>query len=398
MTWWTKAALPGALLVLHNAQRLAPVPLFEELRARLATDYVGVGNLFGAYLLIYALANLPAGLLADKVNNKHLMMMGVTLSLAASAVFAFARSYPVAFASRLLLGLASAFLYVPAVRYVVTSFPKEKRGLVMGYVEVGAGIGMILSLTLLPLLAREWDLLSAFLMLPILALLILVGLIFGLSSEQPEPTVSIRARFLSLGVNRSFWYLLTYFFLGMLAHYAVIGWLPTFLRNAFGYSAVRAGLASALVTIALVVGSPLAGMLSDRLRSRTSVLLLGSILSVVAFVLFLLSPGPGVVLGAALLSGIAMAFTIPVLVILVGEAFGSSGAGLAVSAAVTTGQIASSLSGMLFGYVLQTRSSFVAVWGLALVIAAGSIPFLLTAIRGLKESKCSQSSGKASCH
>jgi predicted MFS family arabinose efflux permease len=224
-------------------------------------------------------------------------------------------------------------------------------------------------------------------MLPVLALLILVGLFFGLSSEQPEPGVSIRARFLSLGVNRSFWYLLTYFFLGMLAHYAVLAWLPTFLRNAFGYSAVRAGLASTLVTIALVVGSPLAGMLSDRLRSRTSVLLLGSILSAVAFALFLFSPGPGVALGAALLSGIGMAFTIPVLVILVGEAFGSSGAGLAVSAAVTTGQIASSLSGMLFGYVLQTRSSFVAVWGLALVIAAGSIPFLLLAVGAIKASK-----------
>ena len=186
MAGWTKAALPGALLVLHNAQRLAPVPLFEELRARLGTDYVGVGNLFGAYLLIYALANLPAGLLADRVNNKHLMMMGVALSLAASAVFAFARSYPVALASRLLLGLASAFLYVPAVRYVVTSFPKEKRGLVMGFVEVGAGIGMILSLTLLPLLARELDLLSAFLMLPVLALLILVGLILGSHPSDPN--------------------------------------------------------------------------------------------------------------------------------------------------------------------------------------------------------------------
>ena len=53
MRKWLSVAVLGSLLVLHNAQRLAPVPLFDELRLRLGTDYVGVGNLFGAYLLAY---------------------------------------------------------------------------------------------------------------------------------------------------------------------------------------------------------------------------------------------------------------------------------------------------------------------------------------------------------
>jgi hypothetical protein len=71
--------------------------------------------------------------------------------------------------------------------------------------------------------------------------------------------------------------------------------------------------------------------------------------------------------------------------IVIGETFGSGGAGLAVSVAVMTGQIASSLSGMVFGYVLQTRGTFTAVWGLALVFAAGSIPFLVAANRIMKK-------------
>jgi hypothetical protein len=43
-----------------------------------------------------------------------------------------------------------------------------------------------------------------------------------------------------------------------------------------------------------------------------------------------------------------MAFTIPVLIMFVGETFGATGAGLAVSVAVMAGQIASSLSGGCF--------------------------------------------------
>lgn len=384
---WVKTAVPVALLVLHNAQRLAPVPLFEELRVHLATDYVGVGNLFGAYLLPYALSNIPAGMLADKVNTKHLVTMGVTLGLIASVGFAFAGSYPVALLSRIVLGVAGALIYVPTVRYVVTSFPREKRGSVMGFVEVGAGIGMVFSLTLLPLLAKEFDLLKAFLLLPVLAAVVLGGVLLGLPSGQAVGIPSARTGILVLAGNRCLWYLVTYFFLGMLAHYCVMGWLPTFLRIDFGYSSVKAGLVTTLVTIALIVGSPIAGMLSDRFGARAPVLLCGSMMSVIGFALLLVGRDPKMVIAAALISGMSMAFTIPVLIILVGETFEAVGAGLAVSVAAMTGQIASSFSGMLFGYVFQTRNTFMAVWGLALMIAAGSIPFLLRAATIIKRRK-----------
>jgi predicted MFS family arabinose efflux permease len=384
MKWWAKAIIPGALLVLHNAQRLAPVPLFDELRLQLATDYVGVGNLFGAYLLTYAVANIPVGILADRVDNKRLLTVGSALSLVASIAFALAKDYPLALASRLALGIAGALAYVPAVRYVVISFPQEKRASAMGFVQVGAGVGMFLALTLLPLLTREFDLRSAFLMLPLFSALVLGAVLFGVAREQPPARGSFRATLLTLGSTRSLWYLLVYFFLGMLAHYSVLGWLPTFLRSHFHYSAVQAGWISTIVTLALVVGSPFGGILSDRLGTRTVILLCGSVLSVVSFILFLISPNAQVVMGAAVLAGVSLAFTVPVLMILVGEISEPSSAGLAVSVAATTGQIASSFSGFVFGYALQRSQSFAAVWGLALVLAAGGIPFLLGAMKQIR--------------
>jgi len=82
-------------------------------------------------------------------------------------------------------------------------------------------------------------------------------------------------------------------------------------------------------------------------------------------------------MAAALLAGVSMAFSIPVLIILVGETFGSAGAGLAVSVVGAVGQISSSISGFFFGYTLQASGTSAAVRGLALVFAAGRIPFLL---------------------
>ena len=381
MNWWAKALIPGSLLVLHNAQRLAPVPLFDELRLHFATDYVGVGNLFGAYLLTYAVFNIPAGILADRIDNKYLLAMGAGLSLLASLSFAMAKDYPVALASRLALGISGAFIYVPSVRYVVVSFPKERRASAMGFVEVGAGVGMFLALTLLPWLTKEFDLRRAFLVLPLFAALVLATVLLGLSRQRPQGKVSFRAGLITLGSTPALGYLVTYFFLGMLAHYSVLGWLPTFLRTNFSYSAVHAGLISTLVTLALVVGSPFAGILSDRLGTRTLILLFGSAMSVVSFILFLAAQDPRVAIGAALLAGLSMAFTIPVLMILVGEMSEPSGAGLTVSVASTTGQVSSAFSGFVFGYALQTSQSFSVVWGMALIIAAGGIPFLFIAMK-----------------
>ena len=43
------------MLVVHNAQRLSVVPVFDALRGRYGIDYAGVGTLFAAYVLGYAI-------------------------------------------------------------------------------------------------------------------------------------------------------------------------------------------------------------------------------------------------------------------------------------------------------------------------------------------------------
>ena len=379
MPTWATVTVLCSLLALHNAQRMAPVALYEELKVRLSVDYVGVGNLFGAYLIAYAVCNIPAGMLADRFDARRLVAVGAVLSVAASAVFATATSYPIAIAARMILGLAGALIYIPSVRSVVANFPKAKRGTVMGFLEMGAGAGQILSLTLLPFLAGQWDLARAFLALPAFGVLVLAGVLLVLPSSRPVVSANSGGRLLQLARSSRFWNLIVFHFLGMLAIYAISGWLPTFARVDFGYTAVQAGLVGALVNVSLSLFSPLAGVISDRMRSRPPVLLAGAILMAACLAVLAISRDPTVLLVTAFLAGVSAAFSIPVVVIYVGESFSAAGAGLAVSVAGTIGQVASSLSGPLFGYTLETTGTFVAVWGLALATAVLRIPFLFGA-------------------
>ncbi len=377
MNRWVMTLVLCFVVVLHNAQRLAPVPLITELCQRLSVDYMGAGNLFSAFLFGTALANMPVGILADRYASKWLITTGAVLGIILSAVFALTQTYWIALAVRFGLGAASSLLFVPTLRFVVSAFPKEIRGSTMGFIQVGTGVGMVFSLTMLPAITGWFDLTRAFLSLPIVAACVLVGVVLGLPPTRPESKPMIWKQIGTLARCGPFWHMSAFHFLTMLTVYAVMGWLPTFLRIDFGYSATQAGINSSLVNVMMALSSPLAGYVSDRTGSRTPIMVFGSLLSVGCFAVLMVSGSKVFILITALLMGLSMALTIPLAQVLVGEAFSGIGSGLAVSATNTAGRIAASLPGAVGGYILQTTGTFTAVWGLALIFGAARIPFLL---------------------
>lgn len=382
MNRWLATGVLCAVVTLHNAQRLAPVPLLTEFCQRLNVDYVGAGNLFGAFLFGTAVANIPVGILADRYGSKGLIAAGAALGLILSAIFALTQNYWIALAARFGLGAAGSLLFVPTLRYIVSSFPKETRGSAMGFMQVGSGMGMVFSLTILPLLSSRFDLTKTFLVLPALATFILVLVLFGLRAARPASKPVVWKQIGDLARCGPFWHLSAFHFLTMLSVYAVMGWLPTFLRLDFGYSATQAGVISALVNVAFAFFSPLAGHASDRLGARTPIMVFGSLLSMGCFAVFIVSGHPVMILMAVVLMGLSMALTIPLSQVLVGETFSGIGSGLAVSATNTAGRIGASLPGMVGGFILQASGTFAAVWGLALLFGGARIPFLIAVREG----------------
>ena len=377
MSGWFTTLILVFVVVLHNAQRLAPVPLLTELCERLSVDYVGAGNLFSAFLFGTALANIPVGILADRYGSKYLIAVGALLGLLLSTLFALTDNYWVALASRFGLGATSSLLFVPTIRYVVSAFPKERRGATMGFIQVGTGVGMLFSLSVLPILFERFQLTTAFMVLPVLAALILVLILVGIRPVRPEAKPVIWNQIGTLARSGQFWHLSAFQFLTMLSVYVVLGWLPTFLRIDFGFSATRAGVISSMVNLSMAISAPLTGYISDRLGSRTPIMIVGSMLSVACFGVFMWSGSIVMIFISIILLGISMALTIPLSQVMVGELFQNIGSGLAVSATNTSGRIAASIPGVVGGYILQITGSFTGVWGLALLFGAGRIPFLL---------------------
>ena len=374
MRKWPAVAVLSSNLALHNMQRFAPVTLYDEFRALWSTDYTGAGGLFAAYLIAYAIMLFPMGMLADRIDNRKLLMFGAGLNLISSVLFALSPNLTLGIVARMLLGVSGAFLYVPSVRYVVTTFDQNTRGKVMGWVQSGAGIGQVAGLTLIPLAAGHAGLTAAFLMPAVLAALVLAGQFLRLqSSRSSGKKQQAMGAILNTDGFKPF---LAFVFLAFMSSYAISGWLPTYLRHDFGFDATEAGLAASLSAIALAICSPLAGALSDRLGARKPVLLAGSAVSLVCFWIMATSHDVRIIVLAALLKGAASAMIVPVSQMFAGETFAAAGAGVAVGFSSTTAQLASSASGPFFGFTLDATGNFSVLWSTALGCVVMSMLFI----------------------
>src|SRR3954454_3879133 len=162
-------ALLAAMLVVHNAQRTGVVPLFTDLQSRFGVDYGGVGTLFAAYVLGYAIFQAIAGLVGDRFNARTLLLTGLAFSTLFSALFAGTHNYELALVARFLLGATGAFLYTPSMKLGITLFAREERGRVMGLLQSGAGLGAVGALILVPIGVERLGMTGGLFTLPLFA-------------------------------------------------------------------------------------------------------------------------------------------------------------------------------------------------------------------------------------
>lgn len=374
---WSTMLILMSALALHNGLRIGPVPLVDELRARYGVDYTGVGNVIGAYTFAYAFAQLTAGLLTDRFGPKRLLLVGLTLAAVGSALFAVTAAYPVAVAARLVMGTAGGFLYTPTLAYTFAAFDPRLRGRAMGFAEAGVGAGQILAVLLLPVAFTTLGLVPAFLSLPVVAVTLWLAVALGLRPIHPERRQG-RGHFVALAGDRDFWLVLIgVAFVGMLAQIATLAWMPTYLRQTYGYGPVAAGISTGIVVAGLMVFSPLFGVLSDRLTARRPVLLGGSALALLGWGVLLTTHSAWVAIAAAFLVSASMAATIPMQIVFVSERFAAVGAGTAIGLVNTGGQMASSIGGPLYGAMLDGGLGFGAVWGTAAALGVARIVAVL---------------------
>ena len=256
-----------------------------------------------AQLVVYALMQVPVGVLIDRYGSRRLIVTGALVMAAAQVAFAFSQTLPTAISARVLLGIGDALVFISVMRLVPAWFPPARSGTVttavgpmnsLGFVVSGVAFAAVLTaLGWTPsfLLAASVSLFSA-----------LIVLVLVRDSPHPRPprfplaralgvaVRDLRAAWQEAGTRLAFWLNFLCLFPGMM--FGVMWGFPFLVVG----ESVSPGLAGALLTVLAVSGvvyGVTVGPLVNRHpyhRSRIGIGLVGLVAAVWGAVL--LWPGP----------------------------------------------------------------------------------------------------------
>jgi MFS family permease len=123
--------------------------LVDPIRKDLAISDTQVSLLIGtAFAVIYGIAGIPLGYLADRLSRRTLIFAGVLIWSAATLFCGLAQSYHQLFLGRILVGLGEAVLSPAAISLISDYFPPNRRGSAVGIYLGGIAVGIGSSLVI----------------------------------------------------------------------------------------------------------------------------------------------------------------------------------------------------------------------------------------------------------
>ncbi|MCV7197363.1 MFS transporter [Mycobacterium angelicum] len=96
-------------------------------------------------VIVYTVAQVPAGLLLDRFGSKMLISAGALVMAIGQFVLAFAISMPVAIGARAVVGLGDALTFISVVKLASYWFPPSRVPLVTQLTFIGGQLGQVLS-------------------------------------------------------------------------------------------------------------------------------------------------------------------------------------------------------------------------------------------------------------
>lgn len=280
--WYAVTVLCLALIVSFT-DRLVINLVVDPIRGDLGLSDIQISFLQGAgFAVIFALAGLPSGRLADAVHRRNLIMAGISIWSAATMCCGLAPDFWSFFAARVVVGLGEAALIPAASSLIIDLFSPKRRGLALGLFSLGAtfGTGTALFVGGLVLLWSSQGHLAGLPFIGTLApwrqLFFVVGLpgivLLPFLAAITEPARNHSAGLLPLSgvvirlIANNGAVLRVCLVKGALGagDYALISWLPTLLQRSYAMSPLEAGgMVAASITISGVIASVGGGALSD---------------------------------------------------------------------------------------------------------------------------------------
>lgn len=275
---WTLVALLWGVGLLNylDRQMLATMRPAMQVDIKALQSATNFGYLMGIFLWIYGLMSPVAGLIADKINRKWLIIVSLLVWSGVTFGMGYATTYDQLYWLRAAMGVSEA-LYLPAGLALIADFHTDKtRSLAIGIHMTGLYLGSALGgFGATVAAAYTWHItFHSFGLIGMIYALILVFLLREKKDHViPKKIVESRptnrsSLFKGLAVlfsNSAFWVILMYFAIPSLPGWATKNWLPTLFAHNLGMPMAKAGpLSTITIAASSFAGVIIGGIISDK--------------------------------------------------------------------------------------------------------------------------------------
>ena len=281
------------------------------------------GALMAVFLWIYGIVSPFAGVVADRVSRKKLVVGSLFVWSAVTYLMGYASDFTQLYWLRALMGVSEA-LYIPSALSLIADWHEGKsRSLAIGIHMTGLYVGQAVGGFGATIAATfSWH--STFYWFGIIGIAYSVVLALLLHDKpkaaaavaaSPNPATLMKKESLWRGLSVvlstwAFWVILIYFAVPSLPGWATKNWLPTLFADSLGLDMAQAGPMSTItIAASSFVGVLLGGVMSDKwvlrnIRGRIYTSAIGLGMTIPALVLLGFGHSVVAVVGAGMLFGI----------------------------------------------------------------------------------------------
>lgn len=241
-----------------------------------------VGAISSAFLLSYALLQVPVGALIDRLGTKVTYIWSVIIWSLASMATAIANSFGMLYVFRLILGVGEAPAFPAATKTAADWIPRKQRGIATGFFTAGVNMGSAVALPLVAWIVTDFGWKTSFVVTGLIGFVWLIFWLVFYKDRNVNPRVNEAERALieagtenaaveeqkvpfgQLLARKSTWGLVLGYFCQIYIMYVFITWLPSYLVSARHMSLLKTGIYGMLPFMFGAVFAFLGGVVSDK--------------------------------------------------------------------------------------------------------------------------------------
>lgn len=275
--------------------RLSAGILREDIIQKFSVDAASFGTLAGYYYLGYSGAQIPLGIMLDRLSFRFVTSIAIAAASIGTLTFVATDNWNILLFGRFLIGTGSGVAFLSVAKITTTYFEEQHHSLLLGFSFTFGLIGAVFGATPMQLLFDQFGYDDTFYTLAIIAFALSVAMLFFGKVDGSKNVINTKDLFTSvirllsnpkillIGVSGGL-------MVGSLEGFADV-WAIPFFSQIFGMSKNESRTITSFVYIGMCFGGPLLAMAASFLRSTNFMIFLTGTFTIIVFlILFYLPP------------------------------------------------------------------------------------------------------------